>query len=236
MGIDNTTFYTLAISLFFLSIILIILIVSYLQMYKRLRLLQKEHDHAKDVLNQKTTRALETAQNKADELINTAAKKAEEIINNTKITSNELQKTLDKNLEGLAKEQQAVVRKHTAEVLDDYKNELSDIKGANLRFLQEIIKNLKTDANNQIETFRKSLENKTLKSDDAVEERIEKAYDQIKIELEIKKQEKLKKLDEKIFEIVNIATKNILGKTLPLKDQEDLVFKALDSAKKDGII
>jgi hypothetical protein len=55
-------------------------------------------------------------------------------------------------------------------------------------------------------------------------------------ELEVYKAERLKKVDEKIFEILKDASTKAIGKSLSLEDHEDVVIKALEDAKRENVL
>jgi hypothetical protein len=55
-------------------------------------------------------------------------------------------------------------------------------------------------------------------------------------ELAVYKAERMKKVDEKIFEILRDVAAKAIGKALSLEDHEDIVVKALEDAKKEHVL
>jgi F0F1-type ATP synthase membrane subunit b/b' len=57
---------------------------------------------------------------------------------------------------------------------------------------------------------------------------------EIEILLENYKKEKIKEIDERIFQLLVDITKKVLGKAIDLSTHEELVIKALEKAKKEN--
>ena len=68
----------------------------------------------------------------------------------------------------------------------------------------------------------------------ALHEQIQAGFMSTQKEISDYKRESLRKVEDAIYRILNLVSKSILGKALSLEDQQDLVVRALDEAKKQG--
>ena len=117
----------------------------------------------------------------------------------------------------------------------DYKNTLETLKINNLKLLQSIINDIKTQAQTNVEDFKEILEKETVKSQQLVGEKIDEEYQTLHKELEIYKAKRLKQIDDSVYEILQNVSKKVLGKSIKLNDQEELVLDSLAEAKKEGL-
>ena len=157
---------------------------------------------------------------KAKEKIKSLEQETQEI---SKITlkarmeaQNKMEEEILKNINQLnaqAKKEFLEIRKKTNETINELTKESK-------KHLEEFIKNLK-------------LELVDLKK---VEDEVLKYYvENTKKELENYKQQKIKEVDQNIYKIIEKVIKNTTGKLINVSEHQELVIKALEKAKKEGI-
>lgn len=69
-----------------------------------------------------------------------------------------------------------------------------------------------------------------------LKQRADEDYSKVKQELEEYKKERLKEIDENIYELLLSVSKETIGKTLSLEDHQELIIKALEDAKKEKVL
>jgi len=157
---------------------------------------------------------------KAKEKIKSLEQETQEI---SKITlkarmeaQNKMEEEILKNINQLnaqAKKEFLEIRKKTNETINELAKESK-------KHLEEFIKNLE-------------LELVDLKK---VEDEVLKYYvENTKKELENYKQQKIKEVDQNIYKIIEKVIKNTTGKLINVSEHQELVIKALEKAKKEGI-
>lgn len=90
-------------------------------------------------------------------------------------------------------------------------------------------------ANREIKDFKNALETETINIEKAVGEKLAVRYDEVKQEVEDYKAKQIAAVDQKINKILVEIAQNLLGKTLNARDHQDLVIKALEEAKQNGL-
>ena len=96
-------------------------------------------------------------------------------------------------------------------------------------------KGIEDYANSSFEEYKKVVERQTFESEKIAQEKIKAKYDELDRELQIEKDEMLKKLNDDIYKILFNISKMVIGKSLDFSDHEELIIKALNEAKKEGV-
>jgi len=90
-------------------------------------------------------------------------------------------------------------------------------------------------ADREITDFKKALEAETINIEKAVGQKIATRYDEVKQEVEAYKAKQIAAVDEKINKTVVELAQKILGKTINPREHQELVLKALEEARKNGL-
>lgn len=90
-------------------------------------------------------------------------------------------------------------------------------------------------ANREIKDFKNALEAETINIEKAVGEKIAVRYDEVKQEVEDYKAKQIAGVDQKINKVLVEMAQNLLGKTINARDHQELVIKALEEAKQNGL-
>ena len=141
-------------------------------------------------------------------------KRSLEIEEEAKIAEEKLREQLEKKAE---KEIQALIK--------DFTNKLSKTASEGIKISENVIKDIEV-----------LLKQQTVDLQKRIEERINQEYQKMEGEIKKAKEERLAKLDEEIFQIVQEAIKKATGKVLTPAEHEELVFRALEEAKSERII
>ena len=198
-----------------ISISLIILITSYVKVIKKYNLLIREqqrpklHDHKKEI-----------------EILENAREKAAKIIGNQ---VNDKLKTVSLN-------EIRDFEKAANDLLAIYKQELEDLKSSTIKIASNITKDIESNTISELKDFKEILKKETYASQKIVEEKIEEKYSEMKKELEAYRQERLKKIEDEIYNIIQNISMLVLGRSLSVRDHEEMILEALEKAKKEKAI
>lgn len=90
-------------------------------------------------------------------------------------------------------------------------------------------------ANREINDFKNALEAETINIEKAVGQKIAVRYDEVKKEVESYKEKQIAGVDQKINKAIVEITQKLLSKTINAREHQDLVLKALEEARKNGL-
>ena len=161
--------------------------------------------------------------------------KAQEIINETKALSDETKRSINTHFDDITQGQQVELSDLSATLLNEYKDEIRDQKKKNIETLQTISHEVETEVKNEISEFKDVLHKETINAESQIQNKIKQDYSAIENELKQYKHDKLSSLDEKIYEIITLVSKRIIGKALSLEEHEDFIMKVLEDIKKEGV-
>lgn len=155
----------------------------------------------------KSERVLDKARVEAEKIIEQATKKAEEMVNSTKDFQNKISLKSEKAI--------AMISQKHLEMLDNCLTEMEQkLEKISNKTLEETIK--------KIEVQR--------------EKRFNQGLELLDKEVTAYKESQYKIIDQKVTaEVTDLAMK-VLGKSLSIREQQELIFAAIESAKKDGIL
>ena len=88
----------------------------------------------------------------------------------------------------------------------------------------------------EVKGFRKTLELEAVGAEKVVAARVEREYEEARVQVEEYKKAKLAKIDAEIMGIVSDTVKNVTGKVIPLEEHRKLIISALEEAKREHVL
>jgi len=181
------------------------------------------------------TEDVKNARLRAAKMIDDANNKALDIINKANLSGADASENFNQEIVRIASTQIKEFEKTTSEFTKLYSQVLSDLKIKNIEVFQNVSKDIETDTMAEIKNFRDSVEKLTVSSQKLVKEKIGIDFAEVEKEIENYKAEELKKIDDKIYTLLEKVAKEVLGKALSLSEHENLITKALEKAKKESV-
>lgn len=223
MSIEPIVFFDLVITTVVLASVLGVVVHSYAKTLQNFNILQKKEA---DIESE--------AHKKASHILQEARSKAIKIIEDTNVSYELLKKTFEQQLKAASYHSSQKFEGISDEFLKVYQKTLTDLKDNNIKIISNISKDIENSTRLELEDFKETLKKETLDSQKIVEGKIEQGYQMAEKELEDYKAERLKKIEDEIYNIIQNVSKEVLGKTLSLQEHEQLVIEALEKAKKEG--
>jgi dGTP triphosphohydrolase len=223
MSIEPIVFFDLVIAIVVLATALGVFVVSYVNTLEKFKMLQKKQSDIESEAHRKAVVILQEARNKAIK-----------IIEDTNVSQDLLKKTFEEELKAAAPNWAKKLQTVSEEFLKVYQKTLTDLKDNNIKIITNISKDIESSTKAELEDFKEILRKETFSSQKIVEGKIEQDYQIVEKELEAYRTEKLKKIEDQIYNIIQNVSKEVLGKTLTLQEHEQLVIDALEKAKKEG--
>ena len=225
MNIEPIVFFDLIIAIFILSLSLAAIVIAYTKTVHKLHDLYKEKSTSQKDLLKKSDLILEEARNKALK-----------IVENANLFDDSTKKLFDQELKRIAESQVKTLEKLSYDFLNVYQKELTELKENNIKMMINISKDIENSVIAELKDFREILKKETFESQKIVEGKIEEDYKIVEKEIVDYKTERIKKVEDEIYNIIQNVSKVVLGKTLSLEEHEQLVMDALNKAKQEGMV
>ncbi len=164
------------------------------------------------------------AQRKSEVLLENAVKEAELIISQTKNFRDELQKSLKEDVAYQASQFAQGYQGLLPEIKKYYQTGIDEQLRAFEDQLRVFTLDVEKTFKDKLDTLANLLRDQTLQEFTIVQK-----------ELTDYKQAKMREIDERVKRIVKTAAAEVVGKTLSLADHQDLIMKALEKAKREGV-
>lgn len=188
------------------------------------------YDYTVKEAEKKANQILTEAQDRAREVLAAAEMEAAKAVGERSKESEQLTAQYEKRLAEL-------MHKHET-ALESYVGNAEQAFGSLAQTLKEHVASSQHEIERQLQAFatdtqatRKALEEETKR---LIAEHLDKEFAAVKSGLETYRQERMKRVERDIVSIVEQAVAITLRKELPLKDHADLVFEALEEAKREG--
>lgn len=220
-------FYGLIFIIFILGITIILIVMN---LSKLLHGLEGSKADGKD-----KSLILDEASKKAVKIIDDANNKALDIVQKSNLFANSSHDSFNNQLKNVTSMQIKAFEKATAEFIQLYSNVLTDLKSKNIEVFQNVSKNIESSTLEEVRKFKSIIEKETISSENLLNQKIDAEYAVAKKNIDIYKQNQLKMIEDNIYELLEKVTTILLGKAIKTSEQEELITKALDQAKKDGI-
>lgn len=169
-------------------------------------------------------------------IIESANKKAEEIIlQATQIkqeTTNNLQDSVDMMLE----DQKKILEEASTALSKKFEQQINEVNTNNIELLKNIYKGIESDVQADYQEYKDAIKKQTFQAESIASEKIKEEYAKLDTEIKEYKTKMIEKVNEEIYKILLNISKVVIGKSLDLKDHEELVVEALNKAKKENII
>lgn len=195
-----------SLAVMFLAIVTLYVVVSYHKTLARQRELEAEVASLRAKGSEEARKLILNAQLQATEVIKNAEVKAQELINASEIFSKEYKEKFQLSLEQETN-----------------------------KMLSNMSKNISTQVDNEINALHKAMIVETAKVRESVGKSITEAYAGAQAQVEEYKKAAIERVNSSIFEIVSAASKKVLKEGLTRAQQEKLVLRALEEAKRQNV-
>lgn len=185
-----------------------------------------------DPSEKEAEKILREAREKANQMVTEAALQAAKIDQDVKLQSQEVKAALQAALSTVIQKQSAEVEKVTKDYLEETRNTLKKISDGDINSIQNISKDIEDQIKSNLDTFQKAVLSQTMASQKGIQDKVEEAYREMMGRVKAVEDERLKKVDDQIFNVLMAVSKKVLGRTMPIVEHERLVMESLEKAKK----
>lgn len=167
---------------------------------------------------------IKKAHDQAAELLEKTKTASNKVVSEVNVTNDALEKTLDATLKTITDKHIQSLNTEVGAFKQDYDQKL-------LQMQQAINQNITTT----LQSFSQTLLTKTTNSEEMVAEKTNELMQEADSKVAEYKKQRLDKIDEEIITLVQKTCHDILGVTIPPAVHRELIIKALEKSKQEGV-
>lgn len=205
--------------------------VSYIFLLIKLGKSEKDKVFLQSKIRDHSSEILQQSHEKGMRIIQEAQKKAQLIIEEAQVFSDEAKTQFSSGFKVTTKKYEEFLESRTDEVSKLYEKFITDLRNDAEEQFRMITKDMENHSLAIIGEFREALEGERIFMHKELEAKITEEFKKAQKHIEDYKVDQMKKVDKQVFDILHALTSNVLGKSLSLKDHEDLVQRALAKMK-----
>jgi hypothetical protein len=217
--------YAGIVLLFFLASAVFFLALVYRRLITQLEQARDNSGKINDKAQEVSEKIIEQAKEKSLKLLESAEKKASEIIEQTHFVSEDARKDLTLRLEEASQKQ-----------TQEYAKMLTEVRTEIVALFTGISKTMQQQTSQELASFHQVVESSLQESLQALTTQSKTEIGKQNEAIEAYKAEKLRQVDETIFQLTKDVIVRVTSKSLTKAEHEALVLKALDQAKAEHVL
>jgi F0F1-type ATP synthase membrane subunit b/b' len=225
----------LALGVLVVNIIMVVLLVGIgWYTWKHILSLQKKAGREERDAEVEAEHVLADAQKQATENVQKATKKAQEILQNAATIRDESVRTLTQEITAISEQHQQYLKDASLKYVETYEHMAEQAQEEYLATLHTASQSMAKDAKQTLGMFESYLKDQTVGYTESMEKKIEELRNEANAYVDDYKKNKLQRVDNAIEEIIVMVAKNVIGRSISIKEHNELVLRALSEAKKEG--
>lgn len=221
----------IVVTIAILAITLAVVAVAYSRTILRSRQIEKENALLKNKMHERAGNLLAEAHKHSLHIIEDANERAQELLSSTHEYVAHSDDTLSQKLKDMTEEQKKQIASHADSLTQMYQNLLENLKRDNINTFRNVSKDIAIDSKAELDAFTEAVKKETVATQKELETRIEDAYKKAQREIDEYKKTELADFDDRVIKVAQDAAEEVLGKSLTLSEQEELITKTLAEAK-----
>ncbi len=178
---------------------------------------------------------IESAQKQANAIVEKAVESAKHILFETEYVKQDITREMQDSLSKVAEETIKMVQGRSAESDKEFRTIVDEIKQEFAKEASQKLSAIEKIATDETNDFKEILRRETVSSQAIIGKKIGEDFTQVQAEIEEYKKLRFGEVDHNIDGIVKQVVKDVLGQSMTLPIQEQLVETSLENAKKVGL-
>jgi len=178
---------------------------------------------------------IDKANKQAAEMLEKAVKTSEGLISQTELTNGTVAADLDKIFREMAEKHIKSMGNEVVTFKKEYEDKIMEMQQAVDQNTKFVIQNTQYNLNKNLEAFTKAMMDKTSTSSEALEAKTKELLAKAEAEVTAYKEAEVAKVDKAISVLVQKTYQSLLGENIPPEINKDLILKALEKSKKEGL-
>lgn len=216
-------------SVIFLAVLFIY--AFYYILKKQIELQRRERQIEKE-----SAMTIEKAQLHAEQIIGEAAKNAQDLLKQTGTFKEGIEKDLKMALDTEINDYKTVLNEKLTVVLDNYQKVLSQTGNFYATSMKEAINVLKDLQQKNADSFKSVVEDETLSAKFYIQRKVNEEIEKASKEIEEYKKDQQKRIEDGLRKVITKLSVDVFEGSLTIDQQEKLILKALEEAKKNNIL
>lgn len=235
-ALNISTIYFLAILLLILVLFVVVVFLIYF-IFLEFSPDKKIHDaqSVKENAYRKAFSIIEEARGRSLKILQDSNAKAQKTLKDASFFNESSQILLNQQLKDMSDKQVSSLDVVSKQLLETYKKSVETEESKNIETLANVSKDLKDELLHEVDEFKEILHRETIESQQMVDQKVAAEFKKVEDEINAYKSRQLKKIDDTVYKILAVVSKDIFGRVLSLEDHQDLVLKSLEKAKDQSI-
>lgn len=195
----------------------------------------KELNHKEHEIDKSFSKIVEHAHAKSEALLEAAAEKASAIIKETKTLKVEMDHDLQLALKESVRGHMTLFDEVSKRVTLSYAEIFKNMRQEFLAHMDQVNDKVKQLAEDNLNTYRAIIKDEASTAQLSIQQKIDEEFAKAKKDIEAYRANEISYIDKSIGKIILQISKDIIGREINLIDQQNLLFEALDRAKKEGV-
>jgi len=230
--INSDTYYLIGLGILCVVIVVILILTVSFILYEFTSVKKiKDAKKIKDNAYQKAFTIIDDARKKSLDIISESNLKAHKLLEDTQALSQATKVLMEKELKDVSDRQLKSLDSTSKGLLEMYKKVIAEEEGKNVQTLESFSNNLKSELVNEVEEFKDILHRETIETQQMVEQKVNVEFKKAIDEIAAFKNKRLRKVDDNVFRILVLVSKDVFGKILSMEEHQSLVMEALQKAK-----
>jgi hypothetical protein len=164
-----------------------------------------------------------------------AATGSENLLSQTKNTNDNVARDLDKVFQEIAEKHIKLLTSEMVTFKKEYEDKILQMQQTIDQNTKFVIQNTQYNLNKNLEAFSKTMFDKTSASTEMIDQKTKDMLILAEKTIEEYKKNEIIKVDKAIMLLVQKTYQDVLGENIPPEINRDLIIKALEKSKKEGL-
>ncbi len=178
---------------------------------------------------------IKRAHEQAADILDKTVTTSEHLLSNVHGTNDTIAADFDKILQAIAQKELQAINHEAALLKKGYENKITQMEATMDQNTATMLQNTAANLDKQMTTFTQNLLTHASKSEEMIGTKTQEMLGQIETEVNEYKRKKLATADQEIYQLIQKTYLEVLGKTLPADVNQELILKALEETKKEGV-
>lgn len=178
---------------------------------------------------------IEGAQKQANAIVERAVESAKHILFETEYVKQDLTREMQDSFEKVAQEAVKMVQNRSTESEEEFQKVVDEVKKQFEEVASQKLANIQKVAEDETNDFKEILRRETISSQLFIGKKIGSDFEEVQKELAEYKQQRLSEINKNINTITKQVVTEVLGQSITIPLEEQLITASLENAKKTGL-
>lgn len=215
----------------FIGLVLLIGFLSIRSIYKK----EKEFERKRETEFADYDKVLSEAHTKAEDILGKAAQDASSLSTEGKDFTKEINQQVEHAFKEVIDKNISDLNSSSHEFLTSYQNTLQGLKTKYEQQLEGVIQKIQEDTLKDFGQLQAMIREKTIDSHTGFTKQLDDEFTKTQMDIHEYKKQKITEITQRMDKIIMKVAEEVLGQTIPMVQQQELITKALENAQKEGM-